>query len=118
MENIVTGYQYGAEKQFIGQYKFERNLDSDKLHMPPNTTLVKPPEFAYGMNAYWDGNGWVIAECPCAQREIRAKQEMAATEEAAAKAAAEEAAQNEKLHLAYAQILEEDRNKKPVPNFK
>ena len=62
MKKIITGYQYGDENQFIGQYEFENNLDQEKIHLPPRTTLVAPPEIPQYKRAIWDGKKWNIED--------------------------------------------------------
>ena len=53
-EKLITGYQYGATNQFIGEYQIHNNQDKDELHMPPNTTLVSPPFVPKGKQAIWN----------------------------------------------------------------
>ena len=58
---IVTGYQYGDDNGFIGEYSFENNRDKDAIHLPPRTTLQAPPRnLPVDQEAAWDGNTWVI----------------------------------------------------------
>ena len=62
MEIIIKGYQYGANKHFIGEYNFPQHKDHDP-QLPPNTTLVAPPaEMSEGKEAKWDGKKWVIVD--------------------------------------------------------
>lgn len=59
MEELITGYQYGEDKSYIGIYKFPKNLDKDAIYMPHNTTLVPPPEnLEEGQIVKWDGKQW------------------------------------------------------------
>lgn len=80
MDKIITGYQYGEENQFIGEYRFENNLDRDEIYMPPKTTLVAPPEIPEGMRAIWDGASWHVCECPNAKRTREMQELLAAAE--------------------------------------
>ena len=42
-ENTITGYQWGNQNRFIGEYTIINNLDKDDIHLPPNTTLIPVP---------------------------------------------------------------------------
>ena len=60
-EEFILGYQWSPEtKKYNGEYRFPNNKDKDEIHMPPFTTLVKPPETEREFAAYWNGNEWVI----------------------------------------------------------
>lgn len=61
MQTFVTGYQYGVNNQFIGQYIFETHADFEP-HLPPNTVLVAPPEIPEGMEAIWSGETWTLQD--------------------------------------------------------
>jgi hypothetical protein len=62
MEIIITGYQYGSNKHFIGEYKFPQHKDHD-IQVPSNTTLVAPPnDIPNGKEAKWDGSSWSIVD--------------------------------------------------------
>ena len=62
MEETLTGYQYNEKLAFIGRYVFPRNLDSDTVHFPPNTTIIPIPdtELIPGEEYYWLGNAWGV----------------------------------------------------------
>ena len=72
MAETLTGYQYNEKLAFIGRYVFPRNLDSDTVHIPPNTTIIPIPdtELIPGEEYYWLGNEWGV----------RIKQPLAASE--------------------------------------
>ena len=72
MSETLTGYQYNEKLAFIGRYVFPRNLDSDTVHIPPNTTIIPIPdtELIPGEEYYWLGNEWGV----------RIKQPLAASE--------------------------------------
>lgn len=58
---ILTGYQYGDDNGFIGEYHFENNRDKDDIHLPPRTTLQAPPRpLPVDQEAAWDGAQWII----------------------------------------------------------
>jgi hypothetical protein len=58
-EEIILGYQWSPEtKKYIGEYRFPNNKDKDKIHLPPFTTLTKPPETEKESAAYWNGDEW------------------------------------------------------------
>jgi hypothetical protein len=61
MPAMVTGYQYGDDGQFIGEYRFEKNRDKEGIHCPPCTTLQPPPiELPVDEEAYFDGQQWQV----------------------------------------------------------
>ena len=72
MAETLAGYQYNEKLAFIGRYVFPRNLDSDTVHIPPNTTIIPIPdtELIPGDEYYWLGNEWGV----------RIKQPLAASE--------------------------------------
>lgn len=60
---MITGYQWGDTGAFIGIYEFPNNLDQNKIHMPPKTTLIEPPSgIASGQEAAWDvaTGAWIV----------------------------------------------------------
>lgn len=60
-EELILGYQWSPEtKKYIGEYKFPNNKDKDEIHLPPFTTLTKPPEVKKNFAAYWNGDKWFI----------------------------------------------------------
>lgn len=60
-EEFILGYQWSPEnKKFNGEYRFPNNKDKEEIHMPPFTTLIKPPETEKGFIGYWDGEEWFI----------------------------------------------------------
>ncbi len=61
-EQMITGYQYGANGAFIGVYIFHKNLDKEEIHMPPNTTLIEPLVVTIGKEAFWNGTKWDIRD--------------------------------------------------------
>lgn len=105
MEKIITGYQYGDENQFIGEYKFENNLDKETIHLPPRTVLVAPPEITEGMRAIWNGKKWSLEEDPYIKAEkerIEALEKMMEEQrqaELAAQLAIQQATQNTAVQL-------------------
>ena len=62
MENLITGYQYGDNKRFSCVYIFPDNLDKDEIHLPPNTTLIAPPDLSENQDALWDGTMWYAVD--------------------------------------------------------
>lgn len=58
MESFITGYQWGDTGVFIGPYTFPLNLDGEQIHLPPNTTLIKPLDVEIDQEAAWDGANW------------------------------------------------------------
>lgn len=64
MEETIIGYQFSpVDSRFIGEYRFPKNQCSDKIHMPPNTTLVKPPEDKpNGKEFFWLNDQWVLRD--------------------------------------------------------
>jgi len=62
----VTGYQWGEGFRYIGPYTFEKNGDQEAIHMPPNTTLIEPPEVPPGKYAVWmeAREQWVLHDIP------------------------------------------------------
>ena len=62
MAETLTGYQYNEKLAFIGRYVFPRNLDSDTVHLPPNTTIIPIPdtELIPGEEYYWLGDEWGV----------------------------------------------------------
>lgn len=84
MTKLIKGYQYGDEKQYIGEYEFEDNLDKEDVHIPPRTTLIPPPAVPEGMRAVWNGTSWGLEESPEAKfmREAQALANQLAAQEA------------------------------------
>lgn len=61
-EEFITGYQWSPEDfKFIGEYKFPNNKDKEEIHLPPFTTLIKPPEVDKESCAYWDSEKWIVS---------------------------------------------------------
>jgi hypothetical protein len=60
MEEFITGYQYGDKKEYSGEYHFPNNLDKEKIHLPPNTTLIAPPIPEAGFFPKWNGEAWEL----------------------------------------------------------
>lgn len=61
MEQMITGYQWSpVDGKYIGEYVFPNNADQEKIHMPPFTTLEKPPEIPEGSCAFWRNDVWVV----------------------------------------------------------
>lgn len=59
--DIITGYQWGDDLSFIGEYKFWRVPGSDEIHMPPHTTLTPPPTgLQLGTEAAWVDGAWIV----------------------------------------------------------
>lgn len=64
-EEYITGYQWSCvNNKFIGEYNFPNNKDKEEIHMPPFTTLKKPPVYSKGYIPYWNGNDWEVMEDP------------------------------------------------------
>jgi hypothetical protein len=68
-EDLITGYQWMANKKFGGIYEFPNNKDKEEIHMPPNTTLIAPPlDIPEGKEIYWTGTEWgfrdIVEEFP------------------------------------------------------
>lgn len=62
---LITGYQWGTDNIFIGEYQFPNNLDAESVYLPPNTTLVAPPAFDITVHkAIWNGKTWVLERLP------------------------------------------------------
>lgn len=60
-EEYIIGYQYSpVDNKFVGEYRFPNNKDKEEVHLPPFTTLEKPPEVSNGTSAYWENNEWII----------------------------------------------------------
>ena len=59
---LIQGFQYSPTSfMFIGEYFFPNNEDKDEIHMPPNTTLVPPPDgVPDGFSVYWRDGAWVL----------------------------------------------------------
>lgn len=64
-ETFITGYQWSPKDgQYIGEYSFPDNQDKEDIHMPPYTTLEKPPDAPEGSCPYWLDGKWVIDKDP------------------------------------------------------
>lgn len=64
-EQMLTGYQWGADMSYIGTYLFPDNLDQAATHLPPNTTLKAPPTgLAAGKEAAFNvlTGAWVVRD--------------------------------------------------------
>lgn len=61
MSKFVTGYQYGTDNQFIGEYSIPA-YDEIDLVLPPNTTLIKPPVASDQQEAIWNGKKWNLKD--------------------------------------------------------
>ena len=63
---LIDGYQFGEHNQFIGVYQFPNNLDKEEIHLPPNTTLVSPPNITDNEMLFWDSasSEWIIKDKP------------------------------------------------------
>jgi hypothetical protein len=60
-EELITGYQWSSvDNKFMGEYRFPNNKDKEEIHLPPFTTLTKPPETSKETAAYWENSEWVI----------------------------------------------------------
>jgi hypothetical protein len=60
-EEFITGYQWSpVDNKFMGEYSFPNNKDKEEIHLPPFTTLEKPPEETKETSAYWVDGEWVI----------------------------------------------------------
>lgn len=59
--DFVTGYQYSPDNgRFIGPYTIHNNKDKMDVHLPPFTTLEKPPAVSAGQEAFWRDGSWVV----------------------------------------------------------
>jgi hypothetical protein len=57
---MITGFQYSPDNGiFIGEYVFPDNLDKEEVHLPPNTTLEKPPIKEAGKIIKRVGDTWI-----------------------------------------------------------
>lgn len=57
-EEMITGYQWMVNGKYGGEYQFPNNKDQEEIHMPPRTTLIKPPEEVQSKEIYWTGTKW------------------------------------------------------------
>lgn len=56
----MIGYIYDSYDFYVGETNvFESPLEPGVFPLPPNTTLVKPPEQTINRIAKWDGSKWV-----------------------------------------------------------
>ncbi len=61
MKKRLTGYQWGDNGIYIGPYEFDNNQDKEEVHLPPRTTLIKPPKkLAVDEEAAWNGEKWIV----------------------------------------------------------
>lgn len=62
MDEMITGYQWGDNFLYIGEYIFPHNLDKEEIHLPPRTTL-SPPSIVPRVDEelYWD-NDWKVRQ--------------------------------------------------------
>ena len=61
MNEFIKGYQWSPEtKEYMGEYRFPNNKDKEEIHMPPFTTLKKPPECPKHNVIIWSDDEWVI----------------------------------------------------------
>lgn len=69
MEKLITGFQWSpVDGRYIGEYQFPDNLDKEEHHLPPLTTLERPPEAPEGHSAFRRDNAWVIEIDPAKQK--------------------------------------------------
>lgn len=69
MEKFITGYQWSpSDGKYIGEYQFPNNLDKEDIHLPPNTTLEKPPVAPAGSAAYRNSETWEIRIDPSQEK--------------------------------------------------
>ena len=63
METTIKGYQYKSNNHFSGIYEFPNNLNKEEIHLPPNTTLVAPPDnIPEGKEAMWYVDKWTLVD--------------------------------------------------------
>lgn len=60
METMIKGYQWKSNMAYSDVYMFPDNMDKVEIHMPPNTTLIPPPEVPADCEAAWDGSNWYV----------------------------------------------------------
>lgn len=64
-EEYVTGYLYTPSTgEYVGEYQFAKNKDSNVLHIPPFTTLKRLPRRKLKESNFWkwDGENWISSE--------------------------------------------------------
>lgn len=65
MEKTIIGFQFDpATGRYIGEYEFPNNMDQEEIHLPPNTTLERPPAVAVGKVAVRVDQSWVVQDDP------------------------------------------------------
>lgn len=70
MQNTITGFQFDPKTgRYIGEYEFPNNMDQEDIHLPPNTTLERPPAAEEGKIAVRVDNGWQIQNDPNAAKQ-------------------------------------------------
>lgn len=68
MEKNVIGFQYDPKTgRYIGEYEFPNNLDQEAIHVPPHTTLERPP-VAEGKVAVMVDGVWQLQSDPNANK--------------------------------------------------
>lgn len=59
MNEKIIGYQYSTDNyKLIGEYIFPNNMDKEEIHLPPFTTLIKPPENDHRFDIFFNENNW------------------------------------------------------------
>jgi hypothetical protein len=70
-EELILGYQWSpVNKEYRGEYRFPNNKDKDEIHIPPFTTLTKPPTTSKGYTAFWNDDDWIVVETPLVHQPI------------------------------------------------
>lgn len=65
MEQTIKGFQYDPKTgRYVGEYDFPNNMDQEEIHLPPNTTLERPPEAKEGEVVVRVDDTWQIQADP------------------------------------------------------
>ena len=65
MQDTITGFQFDPKTgRYIGEYEFPNNMDKEEIHIPPNTTLERPPAAAVGQVVVRVGDNWELQNAP------------------------------------------------------
>ena len=65
MEKMITGFQFSPlDDRYMGEYEFPNNMDQEEIHLPPNTTLERPPAVGADKIVFRKEGKWVVEENP------------------------------------------------------
>lgn len=65
MEQTIKGFQYDPKTgRYVGEYDFPNNMDQEEIHLPPNTTLERPPACEAGQIPVMVDGVWVVQPDP------------------------------------------------------